>query len=351
MPSGADILPTPETIREQAHRWRVLMASGDPTPSDRAAFRAWLAADDRHRAAYDRAERLWRGLGAVDGLADMEPLDRPLFGERLVMGLRAAAGAVRRPAVQLAGAGGVAAALLVAVLLGPQLSTLLHTPDHVTQVAEIRDVTLPDGSQVTLGARSAMDVAFGPDERGVALTRGEAFFDVVHDPARPFVVRVDDTRVRVLGTRFEVHRGPERVRVSVAEGSVEVTHIQTRPAAVDPAPTPQRRVLSAGQQIVARPSAPLSDVRTVSPAHPGAWRSGRLVYVGAPLSEVIADANRYYDATIALASDDLGALTITAGFRTDQIDDMIDSLVAALPITADRRPSGDIVINPAPEAG
>ena len=351
MPPGADILQTPEGIREQAHRWRVLMTSGDAGPSDQAAFQAWLSADDRHRAAYDRAEQLWRGLAQVDELADMEPLDQPLFRERLVMGWRGAAAAMRRPAAQLAGAGAVAAALLVAVLLGPQLSTLLHTPDHVTEVAEIRDVTLPDGSRVTLGARSAMDVAFGPDVRAVSLTEGEAFFEVVHDRARPFVVRVDQTRVTVLGTKFEVHRGSQRVRVSVAEGSVQVTHVQTRSGPADPVPAPQTRVLSSGQQIVARPSVPLPDVRAVSPSHPGAWRSGRLVYVGVPLSEVIADANRYYPETIALASDDLGDLTITAGFRTDQIDDMIDSLVAALPITADRRPSGDIVINPAPEAG
>ena len=75
-----------------------------------------------------------------------------------------------------------------------------------------------DGSTLTLNTGSTVSVRITGSERRVRLTRGEAFFDVAHDPAKPFVVITDHGEVRVLGTSFGVRQMPAYADVSVAEG-------------------------------------------------------------------------------------------------------------------------------------
>ena len=71
-------------------------------------------------------------------------------------------------------------------------------------LGEIRTVDLADGSRVTLGTDSAVDVDLDQQHRQVRLLRGEAWLDVKSDPARPFLVETGPGSVRVTGTRFGV---------------------------------------------------------------------------------------------------------------------------------------------------
>lgn len=318
------------SIRDAAHQWRSRVASGGMSEDERTAFENWRRADQRHFLAYERADMLWQGLDDVEGLDELEPLDRPLLRERLIGGLYGIGDLIRRPVVQF-GAVAVAGLLMFAIL---SIETALPpiTADHVTEVAEIRELTLPDGSRVTLGAQSAIEVNFEGLERHIILTAGEAFFDVEHDTSRPFIVEIDGTRVRVVGTKFEVHRGVGEVRVSVLEGLVQVEHGQ------------ENIFIKPGEEIIALRAGPLQEIRNARQPRPAIWREGRLVYVGAPLAEVIADANRYYDGTIEISSQELKDLKVTLAFRTNQIDEMLNTLTEALPVEATRLASGKVLI-------
>ena len=116
---------------------------------------------------------------------------------------------------------GVAMAAALAFAVGPSLLVRLEA-DHLTSTAELRDVRLPDGSLVTLSAKSAIAVSANADERMITLIEGEAFFQVKADAARPFRVISGPVRTTVLGTRFDVRRDSYGVSVGVEEGSVQV---------------------------------------------------------------------------------------------------------------------------------
>lgn len=353
MPEPSHIPPShippphiPGAIQDQAADWAVRMHTGGLSRDDRVAFDAWLSADPQHRQAYRMAEAGWRDLAGMGGQADYAALlGAPTWRERIVAAVDNARGTIAaafgRPAVPLAA---VAVAALLAVMVWPGPAA---PPVHQTEVGEIRDVALPDGSVVTLGARSRIDVTFSPDQRRVSLVSGEAFFSVEPDPGRPFVVFVGDALVRVVGTKFDIHRGIDQVRVAVVEGVVEVT----RPTAgaddqAGPPPEAAVRLLTAGQQIVAARDGPLAPARPIAAAEPGAWRTGRLIYDGARLAEVMADANRYYAGHITIASRELDDLRVTTSFRATQIDQMIGTLTGALPLAAERRADGRIVLKP-----
>ncbi|RIA46248.1 FecR family protein [Hephaestia caeni] len=227
-------------------------------------------------------------------------------------------------------------------------------PDYVTQVAEVREVPLVDGSVVTLGARSALDVAFTNRERQVRLAKGEAFFAVSHDPERPFIVLAGGRRIRVVGTKFNVKYDGNRVRVSVLEGVVNVSRgsaASDRSSGADrSAATPTVRVVG-GQQLMVPATGPFARPQSLHGAEPGAWRKGRLDYQDAPLAEIVSDAARYYPHAIRISSPSLASERLTTSFRTTQIDQMLETLPNTLPIIVRRDEDGTVRLERNASAG
>jgi transmembrane sensor len=102
----------------------------------------------------------------------------------------------------------------------------------VTKYGNKSKVNLPDGSHVWLNAGSRLDYAstdFNSKGREVYLS-GEAYFDIVHNASRPFIVRSGNMQVKVLGTAFNIKAYPEEdnMETSLIKGSVEIT-IKNRP--------------------------------------------------------------------------------------------------------------------------
>lgn len=324
--------------------WMVLLGSGAATPAQQAAFRAWIAADPANADAFAAASSVWEAAGGMDHLADPLPAEPPAS----VVPLPASTPRYARPrwyrrlpALAAAVAALLAIATAVVTLLGPAY-------DYETDIGELRDARLSDGSRITLGAKSAISVDFSDARRLVRLEAGEAFFDVAHDKARPFFVQADSTLVRVVGTRFAVHKGPDNVRVAVLSGVVRVT-APASPAAPSPEAPPRAHVLTAHQQLIQSIRAPEPPV--VAPVdEPAPWLTGQHVYEEASLREVIADANRYSRRPIRIADPALGDLRVTAAFSATQLDSLLASLEHALPLKV-RAEDDALLLVPAPSAG
>ncbi|MEM9168012.1 MAG: FecR domain-containing protein [Pseudomonadota bacterium] len=341
-------------IRTEAHEWRARIDDGALDGDDRRAFDRWMAADPLHAAAYAEAELVWKGLGAVD----FDPaLDQPLAGERS----RAQAAVFRHSPKWLSPAGAAAALVAVAAIFAAaapywrQTQTVERIADaplattYETDRGEIRTVALPDGSSVTLGALSQISFATGPGVRAATLASGSAFFDVADDPDAPFTVAIGGARVVVTGTVFDVQRRGDRVDVAVAEGSVRVTHplvIGKPGAAADwgadagRGGAGQRMVqsttLAAGERVSASRADGLGRKEAATADALGAWRNGLLVYLNAPLGDVVADLNRYADAPITV---DAAAreLRLSGTFSSDDVGGLLAVLETALPVTVTKK--------------
>ena len=128
---------------------------------------------------------------------------------------------------RLVAATAMALAACVALYFFPTLQMRVLA-DHMTGVAELREVVLEDGSVVHLDAGSAISVTYGAAGRDVALLAGQAFFDVASLQGRPFRVRAGDVTVTVTGTAFSVRPSSQAVSVDVQSGTVEVSCRQGR---------------------------------------------------------------------------------------------------------------------------
>jgi len=348
-----------EQINAEATDWFTLIESGSASEQQRQQFEQWLTASDEHLDAYQQLKIIWGDLGelstSTEGMslrqsvevgsmggffADLKESASHFFTES-TLGLRP----------QLAMTIGA-----VAVIAGAlYLSQPEPTPHDIyaTSIGEIKTITLKDGSDVTLGANSTIESWSNDDERHVVLKSGQAFFVVTRDPERPFWVDAEDTRVKVVGTQFDVRHTQDRVRVAVLEGVVNVMSLVL---VDDPATIPTNVqedtppvVLRAGQQVIKPKEDEFQPVSTISELELGAWRQGRLVYRNASLVDVIGDANRYFDGTITLEAAELSDMRVTLALATDRIALLPDMLAQSLPIVVHKTAGNRIVIAPVSE--
>jgi transmembrane sensor len=313
-----------DPIQEAAAEWFAKL-QGDSVLEDWTAFQAWLEADPAHAAAYEAVEAVWldlEDLPANDIEADSEA---PLGAN--VISLRRPAGSPRRGL--LIGLGVAATAAIVALVAAPQFTRPTFT-DYSTQRGEIREIALADGSQLTLGSGTTLRVRLGANQRDVTLVDGEASFDVAHLENRPFVVTVADREVRVLGTEFNILSHADRLAVTVRRGLVAVSGGQDGTVR-----------LARGQQLTHAPGA-ASTVQSTDPDAAFAWKSGKLIYDRAPLTQVAADLNRYV-ATPIRVDPSAASVTVSGVLLVDGEAAMIRRLELFAPIVAETTAHGVVL--------
>jgi transmembrane sensor len=268
-------------IEERAAHWLARRQEPQWSSADQAALDAWLQESTSHEVAFLRLEYGW---SKVDRLTVLRkpPVPRQEVEEaRPVPAHRS----VRRPLAWLA----AAAVLVMSVALFYFHGDVFTRDLYATTIGGHEVVPLPDGSRIELNTDTRVRTSFTADTRSVWLERGEAYFDVARDPARPFVVYAGNRRVTVLGTKFSVRLDPDanRVQLAVAEGRVQFEQIRVS----EPAPP---TIATGGEKVIAEGATLRVESRTVeSVATDLSWRQGVLMFDHTTLAEAAEEFNRY----------------------------------------------------------
>ncbi len=290
--------------RDEALAWFVKLNSGEATPQDHADHAAWLDACQANRREFEELQNLWGDLDAMGDPRDALPGTAAGPSHALMS---------RRSFI----AGGVIAASAAGYVAISGLPQGMFS-DYYTGTGELRDVTLPDGSTLTLDADTAIELDFGTAARRVHLQKGRAFFDVAADASRPFSVRAASGEVRALGTQFIVQRWDAAVDVSVVEHAVAIT-----------APDAAQAELGAGER-ASYGATGLAPVIAGDIGQATAWRTGRLVFDNKPLWQVVADVNRYRAGTIYIVDDSLNDLRVSGVFDIANPDGVLAAITNTL---------------------
>ncbi|TAJ84247.1 MAG: DUF4974 domain-containing protein [Reyranella sp.] len=302
--------PTDDDLLAEAVDWRMRIDAAPEDRAVRAALDAWLAGSNARRRAYADVERMARV--ASDLPPGYENLQAPLEAEPLRPAPPAGLRAARR-----AGYAAVALAACLAFLFLPSLQLWLAA-DYSTGTAELRTITLEDGSIVSLDAGSAVATHYGTARREVTLLSGRAFFEVVPAADRPFVVVAEDVTVTVTGTAFDVGRSGDAVSVAVQSGTVEVATARGKGTVVP---------LVRGQRLsIDRKSERMAKSEIV-PADVAAWRERRLIVDKATLAEVVEELGRHYPGVVMLPDRGLAERRVSGVFDLRQ---PVEALQAAV---------------------
>ena len=347
------------TIRAAASAWRSRRDEGRLTKEAHAEFQRWMQARSVHAEAYVEAETLWKALGAVEYQKSLYvSLKEPHAAGVMAQACEALLGWGRSlPGIATA-AGVTAAAAAMALFVwlpqnAPQSIVAPVTFAYQTGVGEIETVMLADGTEMTLGAKSQVDVVLLETVRRATLHAGDAYFDVAREEGRPFIVTAGAAEVRVTGTAFDMQRRVDVLQVSVAEGSVAVSHPLVIEGVFDALPEWRRGsggmvesiALTAGERVTASRLEGLGEIEAVRAHDLGAWRSGRLVFHRATLAKIIEDVNRYAETPIGL-DDAVRDLCLTATFRAGDTESLLGTLQTALPVAVEIRNGRQWIVKP-----
>ncbi|CAO3438402.1 FecR family protein [Azospirillum doebereinerae] len=314
-----------DTLFSEASAWFFRLQAEDHTATERAAFAAWLARGPAQARAWAEVRDL---LGALEAPA------RAAHHAATPAASRTAKRPQTAPVRRILR--GFATAALVLLLAGGALwrgPTLYQNAiaDHATAAGQRLTLRLPDGSTADLNGDSALAVDFRGEERRVRLLRGEAWFQVTHDPAHPFVVDAGVGAARVLGTQFSVRRDADRVTVTVGEGLVEVAALESGGAfqwedtvRVHP-----------GESVETGPRG-LSAPQPTDPGIAFAWRHGQIVFRQQSLASVIDALNRQWPGRVVLLNDEAAERVVSGVFSLDRPDPVFDALERGIGVRATR---------------
>jgi transmembrane sensor len=284
-------------INARAAAWLERRDGEDWNAEDQIALDAWLAESRAHVAAYWRLKAAW---GHASRLVALKPSDLEEPRTRRIS-----------PILQKA-AGGVAAAALLAVA-GALYLNAPRTQTYATTLGGHETLRLADGSRIELNTDTVLRLVDGPRGRKAWLDHGEAYFEIKHDAAHPFVLTAADHRVTDIGTKFVVRQDGGQLKVSLVEGRVRFES-DSRWDRTGPA------LLAPGDVAVATAtSMSVTKEPTQKLASEFGWRRGVLVFKYTSLADAAAEFNRYNPQKLIVADRAAARLTIVGTFGTTDV--------------------------------
>ncbi len=343
----------------------------DASGEDVRQVEAWRAASPGNENMYQEYKKTWHLWG---NYSDMLAVDTDKATKKIQKKL-----ATTKSPIIWWTKYALVASVLLPLVTGTFVYFLLQSPEStsftpiqkvITAYGTRKQVLLPDSSVVWLNAGSSIEfpMAFARDKRQVTLT-GEAYFNVVKNPERPFYVRAEDMYVKALGTEFNVSVYPndEHIETTLLSGSVHLVQKRGSEEKVLAEMKPSQHIVFDKQkrkmllvEDIVKPSASgnikeikkeitpaLSSIeaRVESNKHT-AWVAGKLVFRNDSMEEIVRRLGRWYNVDITLKSDVLKEYSYTATFTDETLEQVLELLKLTAPMDytiIDRKKTGETV--------
>lgn len=310
------------SLQEAAH-WYVQLQDEHAGPQVHTQWQHWFDQHGDHQAAWLYVQRVGQRF---------TPLQAQATGAGRVLREHDARRFSRRTGLKSLLLLGASSLIGWSAWRGAPLSG--WSADLATGIGETREVRLADGSQLWLGAQSAVDLDFSVLARVLNLRFGELLLETAADAQRPFLVDTAQGRMQALGTRFAVCQQGQRTRLDVYDGAV----------AVCTALSGERKIIQAGQQVDFTAQA----ISAAQPAQSAgqSWIHQRLNAEDMPLERLLQTLGRYRHGHLGWHPD-VAQLSVMGAFPLDDTDRALELLQAALPVRVQRLTPWWVSVEPA----
>jgi transmembrane sensor len=321
--------PNPHQIEVEACAWIAQLDGKTPSREDLAAFREWVNRSPQHREEIARLAGLWGDLNVLTELALPSRRSARPIRNHFLLGTAIIA---------------VFAVLITVVALlhvHPTMSAAAQNQLYSTRVGEQKSVLLADGTKILLNTDSRVQTTYSPEQREVHLLQGEAYFEVAHNAALPFLVYAGANVVRAVGTAFTVHLQKQDVEVVVTDGTVEISVI-ANVSDVTPTIAPGKPMIRLADLKAGQSAAFNQEVESIQSIEPPeiqrrlSWREGVLTFSGEPLEQVVDEVSRYTPVTIVISDPAIRKIRIGGYFKVGETDAMLEALETSFGVRVKR---------------
>lgn len=298
---------------------------------------AWLEEDPEHEKVLLQISRIYYANQTHERIASRDSL-RAYQKVQKKMQIHARRFLLKRVSVYAA-----------CFLLGLVISSVIYwekrdsvyTPSQVVTIqanAGMRThFTLPDGTIAYLNSGSTLSYPLPYDKnvRRVSLS-GEAYFEVTHNPEQPFVVSVqnDRMRVKVYGTEFnvEAYEQESQIQTTLVCGSVDIEVVKNGQVA-------KKVHLNPSDKAVYDVSKDKINIFPVNTEYETSWINGRLVFKNMPLPQVLKKLSYFYNVRFEVQDDIINSYCFTGTFQDKQLSQVLDYLKVTSQIDYEIRPT------------
>jgi transmembrane sensor len=335
---------------EKNRFWELLakVQSGDATPEEQLELNQHLVSSPEDQQLVQLVNEFWTiempgkdQPDASEAAARWEKFSTQIGNDLPVANQT---GKVRRMALRLAGVAAIGLLLIGSIWQWNAMRSSLPAPKNVvsTKNGSRSKVEMPDGTQVWLnvGSRIEYDGDYGKDNREITLT-GEAYFDVVHNEKKPFIIHTRAMNVKVLGTVFNVkaYPGDGVTEAALIRGSIEVTFPGRPDEKLILRPNDKIAVTDKGDKVEEQPSAvrdqqekpqimvaKLNYQPADSTIIETSWVKNKLIFRSKPFAELAKDMERWFNVNIQIQDSYLPDKKFTGTFSNESITEALDAL-------------------------
>jgi transmembrane sensor len=229
--------------------------------------------------------------------------------------------------------------LRLAAVLVIALATTIYLFNYSNPVVKyasndrILEVILPDSSKVVLHKNSQIILSsnFGEDTRQVHLS-GQAYFDVVRDEQKPFLIDTQTGIVEVLGTAFEIYEHKESLQVTVERGSVKLTALEDK----------NMHVVLGKNETAELIASRVIEVKKLTSLNHLYWANNTLTFRQAPLADVLNELGSIFNRQFEFDALQVQDCRLSAIFMNERFDDIIENI--SLSLDFEYSIQGDVII-------
>ena len=324
-----------DRLSENNIPWQLIGSAlmGNLNPGDDVAFQQWIASSVQNRELFMQLKDAWHNdlddypvyMQANETIAwnDLRnKLEEKVTGEKDQQAMPVAYN--RKKRIGLLRIVAIAAVFVITAGLVTWYMMADSNRNYKTGNAEKQSVSLADGTVIKLSPATSIEVPanYNQSVRTVILKSGEAFFEVQHKEAIPFIVELGTASLKDIGTGFLVQKTNDSIHVSVVTGKVEFSDHANG----------QVRLLSAGMHLRLLPGAgnslPFIFVDSLT-----THSENRLHFINTSLPEVIRRFTEVYNKQIVISDTAISQKRFTGNLEGQSFEGAMDVLCKSLNIT------------------
>ena len=287
--------------------------------SDKRVLDEWKNEEPELFNSYQQLEILWDELGIYT--AELTPQQITTYLER-ASGSSRSFSFISKPVIAIA----ASIVLVVTVLLGTNHFSNNEESYYQTSRGERMVVGLTDGSNIHLNTLTEINIRFNQSERIIELKRGEALFEVAHDPDRKFIVYTKHGSIQAVGTEFNVNVVSKDIQVTVLEGTILVRHGDEADKNAN------SEIAIEGEQLLLDSSGSIQSSITDNAGKVTAWTRGKLIFSGEPLSQAVEKVNLHSKHNITVKDKRLQDMSLFGVFNMGDTSGFISAVEEAFPV-------------------
>lgn len=310
-------------IKEQAIYWITCEKEG-LSESQKKELESWLRKNLHHQKIYNRMKfihQMPNSLSKENSQKLSQEVHQSLSKSKLSFKVKS----------YYASAAAIVLILVFSLFRVYDENSLKYEKNYLTKMQNITAQSLPDGSIISLDAKTKLDIKFYKNRREAFLSNGKVMFNVQKDKSRPFIITSDNIKIEVVGTKFEVINSNNKTIINVKEGKVKTYSFNNLGKKVN------TRLLTRAEGIIYSNQGKIYKYLKPNPNKIAIWENNLINFNQLTLKQALAEFSKYYDYTFDFSHKEIENYIITGEFSTNQMDIFLKTIKKIYPIKIEKK--------------